>query len=258
MPQVGCWGRGRQSPRTLLKGPSSSLPLSAGDGGGYAARREASAPFLHSATPQNPSQQLPRGWAEGQGSVLASPPSGGTEGTQWGCAQPWEANCGAEEELHGGKGWWGAAWHTASRRVWLHHHRPEVRTGDRIGGMWRVCISPSQAVMAPYAWVNLFRSLLGSGLWWGQLPILSPFTALLPPQSFLLSAHTKARARCHRTGGWDRLNQVCVHNCLYACSCARGRGVRSPPSLHIHMLLAPAHPDTAPSQHSSCCTCGTP
>lgn len=134
VPQVGCWGRGRQSPRTLLKGPSSSLPLSAGDGGGYAARREASAPFLHSATPQNPSQQLPRGWAEGQGSVLTRPPSGGTERTQWGCAQPWEANCGAEEELHGCKGWWGAAWHTATRRVWLHHHRPEVRTGDRMGG----------------------------------------------------------------------------------------------------------------------------
>lgn len=124
--------------------------------------------------------------------------------------------------------------------------------------MWRVCVSPSQAVMAPYARVNLFRSLLGSGLWWGQLPILSPSTALVPHQSLLFSAHTKARARCHRMGGWDRLNQVCVHNCLYACSCARGRGVRSPPSLHICMFLAPAHPDTAPSQHSSCCTCGLP
>lgn len=77
MPQVGCvcaWGGGGIPPKGLIGGPSSSFSLPPGDRGGHAARRGASAPFLHSAAPQNPNQQLSRGLAEGQGSNLATPP----------------------------------------------------------------------------------------------------------------------------------------------------------------------------------------
>lgn len=163
---------GMQPPRALLGDPSSSLSLPPGDGGGHAARRGASAPFLYSATPQSPSQQLPRGWAKGQGSVLASPLGRAAAGTRRGRAQPWEADHGGEEELHRGEGWWGAAGHTATGRVWLYRHGPEVRAGGWVRGC--ACVEglypPTPAVMAPCAQLSLFGSVVGSGLQWGQLP----------------------------------------------------------------------------------------
>jgi len=145
-------GEEAQPPRALLGGPSSPLSLPSGDGGGHAARGGAGAPFLHGATSQNPSQQLPRGWAEGQGSILTSPPGRAPAGTQWGHAQPREAD-GGEEELHGGEGRWGAAGHTATRRVWLYHHQPEVRAGGRMKwgeGCGGAVFPPPLAVMVPW------------------------------------------------------------------------------------------------------------
>ena len=141
-PQVG-WGEKGQRPRASVRRLSSSLSLPPGDRRGYAARRGAGAPFLHSASPQSPSQQLPRGQAEGQGSVLASPLGRAAAGTQWECAQPREVDRSGEEELHRSKGQWSAAGHAATSRVWLHRHRPEVRAQGLGKGlcMWEGSVS---------------------------------------------------------------------------------------------------------------------
>lgn len=118
--------------------------------------------------------------------------------------------------------------------------------------MWRVCISRPQAVMVPHARVSLFKSLLGSGLWWGQLP--HPLCTRSPcptPKPSSLSPHQGQSSLPQDRRLGQAQPSVCAH--LPLCMLVyKGQGHQlTPITTHPHALTScpPSH-GSKPAQPS--------